>query len=101
MPIAKVRDSTGEQAVGRNGICMSEIVPVGNATMRAERPDDSETWFSTDLQLPAPRRLVLYETDRLIRLGYIDEMKQWRGLDGEPESQEVISWLVAKVALTI
>jgi len=80
---------------------MSEIAPVGNAMMRAEGPGDSETWFSPDRQLPAPRRLVLYETDRWIRLGYIDEMKQWRGLDGEPESQNVISWLVAKLAPTI
>ena len=77
---------------------MSEIVPVENAAMRATGPGDSEAWFSTDRQLPAPRKLVLYETNRLIRLGYIDEMKQWRGLDGQPESQEVISWLAARVA---
>jgi hypothetical protein len=75
---------------------MSQIVPIANAVLRAGEPDDSETWFSTDRQLPAPRRLVLYETSRLICLGYVDEMKQWRGLNGEPESQNVISWLAAK-----
>ena len=75
---------------------MSQTLSAVNALNGATVPKPSEEWFSTYHKLPAPRRLVLYETQNQICLGYIDEMKQWRGLNGEMESNDVISWMVAK-----
>jgi hypothetical protein len=66
-----------------------------NALVGATSTTRQRGWFSTERQLPAPRRIVLYQTDTGQRLGYVDEHQQWRRLNGQTESEKVISWVVA------
>jgi hypothetical protein len=73
---------------------MLEVLPVRNFGPSA-RVRDSEHWSAVERQLPAARRLVLYETQSRIQVGYVDESAQWRRLNGALETQQVLSWMVA------
>ena len=66
-----------------------------NALVGATSITGQRGWFSAERQLPAPGRIVLYQTDTGQRLGYMDEHQQWRRLNGQTESEKVISWIVA------
>lgn len=66
-----------------------------NALVGATSTTGQRGWFSTERQLPAPRRIVLYQTGAGQRLGYMDEHQQWRRLNGQTEPEKVISWVVA------
>jgi hypothetical protein len=55
-----------------------------------------ENWFSAERQLPAPRRVVLYQTATTQQLGYLDEGNRWRRLNGQTETEPVVSWVAKK-----
>ena len=56
----------------------------------------NEVWFSAERQLPAARRIVLYQTATSQQLGYLDEGRRWRRLNGQTETDAVISWVARK-----
>jgi hypothetical protein len=55
-------------------------------------------WFSAERQLPAPNRLVVYQTQNAQKIGYLDTQQQWRCANGAVETEPVISWTAAKAA---
>jgi hypothetical protein len=73
---------------------MLEVLPVTNFGPSA-RVRERDPWSAVDRQLPAARRLVLYETHTRIQVGYVDESAQWRRLNGALETDQVLSWMVA------
>ena len=76
---------------------MSQISPIGSVVSPFAVQNSDNGWFSSKKQLPAPRCLVLYETQTSMRLGYVDEAQNWRRIDGLTENEKVISWLTAKI----
>lgn len=79
---------------------MSQIIQIAATIPPSAARNRNIGWFSSTNRLPALRRLVLYETQTSIRLGHIDEGGKWRRFDGVSESEQVLSWTIAKIAQT-
>lgn len=76
---------------------MSQIAPIAfiGGTRAEIGQSGSDRWFSSERQLPAPRRVVVYQTATAQRLGYLDETQRWRRMNGQNESEAIVSWIAA------